>query len=233
MSLSRISTPIFTSTLYCALLTVSLTAWCGSAAASDILELQDYHASEAKTESKGPWLGLQQASKGWRLVAVKPQFKKIPDPLDKSGVRVSANISNTRMILSDPGLKAGAVTLSDEAKVVNGSIDEEFELSTLPPLGQERLMHLHGDEYHLQNREGRIYLELNGVAQYLFDYTENKEDNNAKIIWVGDLDHDGKLDFIFDASSQYNVTELRLYLSGGAAKGELLKLVAQRKATGC
>ncbi|MFZ6656976.1 hypothetical protein [Undibacterium sp. TJN19] len=207
--------------------------FCANAAASEILELQDYHASEAKADRKGPWLGLQQVNNGWRLVAAKPTFKKIPDPITEQGLRVSANVANIRLLLSDSSLKAGAVTLSDEAKVVGGSIDEEFELSTLPPLGHDRLMHLNGLEYRLQNRDGKIFLMYQGTEQYLFDYTENQEDNNAKLIWVGDLDHDGKLDFIFDTSSQYNVTELRLYLSGKADKGDLLKLVAKRKSTGC
>ena len=203
------------------------------AQASEILELQDYHASEAKVGKTGPWLGLQQTDKRWRLVAVKPSFKKIPDPISGEGVRIAANTSNVRMLLSDPGLKAGAVSVSDEVKLVSGSIDEEFELSTLPSLGQERLMHLQGNAYSLQNREGKIYLKYASTEQYLFDYVENKEDNNARLIWVGDLDHDGKLDFIIDTSNHYNVTELRLYLSGQAAKGELLKLVATRKSTGC
>jgi len=203
------------------------------AQASEILELQDYHASEAKVGKTGPWLGLQQAGKGWRLVAVRPSFRKIPDAISGEGVRVAANTTNVRILLSDPGLKVGAVTVSDEVKLVSGSMDEEFELSTLPSLGQERLMHLQGNEYSLQNREGKIYLKYAGTEQYLFDYVENKEDNNARLIWVGDLDHDGKLDFIIDTSNHYNVTELRLYLSGQAVKGELLKMVAMRKSTGC
>lgn len=202
-------------------------------AASDIYELQSYHASEAQGERKGPWLGLQQTNKSWRLVPVKPRFKKVADPISNEGIEVSAKVDNVRIMLSDRSLKAGTVMLSDEARVVSGSLDEEFELSSLPPLGQERLMHFMGSEYRLQNRDGKIYLSLQGGEQYLFDYTENQEDNNARLIWVGDLDHDGKLDFIIDTSNHYNVTELRLYLSGQAGKGELLKLVAKRRSTGC
>ena len=123
--------------------------------ASEILELQDYHASEAKVGKTGSWLGLQQAGKGWRLVAVKPSFRKIPDAISGEGVRVAANTSNVRILLSDPGLKAGLVSVSDEVKLVSGSIDEEFELSTLPSLGQERMLHRQVNADSLQTREGK------------------------------------------------------------------------------
>ncbi|MFZ6743987.1 hypothetical protein ACO0LC_12215 [Undibacterium sp. JH2W] len=207
---------------------------CLHAQASEILEIQDYHASEAQVDKNGPWLGLQQMGRGWRLVATKPRFKNVPDPISGAGVRVSTSLSNVRILLSDPGLKAGRVSLSDEMKLVSGSVDEEFELTTLPSLGQERIMHLQGSEYSLQNREGKIYFRHEGREQYLFDHVENQDgDNNGRLIWIGDLDHDGKLDFIVDASNEYNVTELHLYLSGQAAKGELLKLVSKRKSTGC
>lgn len=56
----------------------------------------------------------------------------------------------------------------------------------------------------------------------------------AAILWAGDLDHDGKLDLLVDHSDHYNVgDDMRLYLSGHAAEGELVGEAAALHAVGC
>ena len=53
------------------------------------------------------------------------------------------------------------------------------------------------------------------------------------ILWAGDLDRDGQPDLIMSLSDHYNVMETALLLSSKADKGELIKLVATFRATGC
>ena len=55
-----------------------------------------------------------------------------------------------------------------------------------------------------------------------------------QILWVGDLDRDGKLDVLVDSQAHYNtVYRYDLYLSSQAKEGEALGLAAQLWAVGC
>jgi hypothetical protein len=53
------------------------------------------------------------------------------------------------------------------------------------------------------------------------------------LLWAGDIDRDGKLDFLMDIAGHYNASEPALYLSSQASPGTLVKKVASRKGVGC
>lgn len=65
------------------------------------------------------------------------------------------------------------------------------------------------------------------VAQPSFD------DNMIELLWVGDIDRDGRPDFVFNLSYHYNVSHIGLFLSSGAAKGELVRFVGGHVSVGC
>lgn len=74
------------------------------------------------------------------------------------------------------------------------------------------------------------------VATMIFTQGEatTRLEQVAAILWAGDLDGDGMLDLLVDHSDHYNVGEdMRLYLSGRAAKGELVGEAATLHAVGC
>lgn len=58
-------------------------------------------------------------------------------------------------------------------------------------------------------------------------------DKTPTLLWAGDLDRDGRLDLLFDVSDHYNVSETTLFLSSGAAEGELVRPFATFRSTGC
>ncbi|HNL37582.1 MAG TPA: hypothetical protein PKH43_00565 [Saprospiraceae bacterium] len=65
------------------------------------------------------------------------------------------------------------------------------------------------------------------VAQPSFD------DAMIELLWVGDLDRDGRPDFIFNLSAHYNASETGLFLSSRAAKGKLVRFVNRHISVGC
>lgn len=65
------------------------------------------------------------------------------------------------------------------------------------------------------------------VAQPEFD------DAMIELLWAGDLDRDGRPDFIFNLSNHYNAFEMGLFLSSRAAKGEFVRFVCRHISVGC
>ncbi len=206
---------------------------CFNAYASELMQPMDYHASQAKVDTEGKWLALQTINNVWYLVDAEPKFKRVDDEIEgpKQGINVSVEIPGVSFLLMDESLSVGTVQSSWENQ------DEKnfaswFEKSRLPDVGKSRQINFNKQVYELRNIAGDIFIVSGEKSQKLFSYSEEYE-SNASIQWLGDLDRDGKLDLIVDASGHYNVSEPRLYLSGKAESGSLVKLVASRRTTGC
>ena len=206
---------------------------CFNAYASELIAPTDYHAEEAKVITKGKWLALQNINNDWSLVAVTPTFKKVDDVVlgPMKGINISVKIAGVNFLLMDESLSVGPVLSSWENQNDN-NLESWFEKTRLPGIGKIKQINFNKGVYELQNISGEIVIKFGGTSQSLFSYSEEVE-TNASIEWIGDLDRDGKLDLILDASDHYNAGESRLYLSGKAAPGSLVKLVASRRTTGC
>jgi hypothetical protein len=90
---------------------------------------------------------------------------------------------------------------------------------------------LTSDEY--LDKGSKLSLERNGKEQVLRYLPDGCNDCGWTLYWAGDLDQDGKLDFFFDLSDHYNVSDERLYLSSYAPAGQLVKLAADFWTNGC
>lgn len=58
------------------------------------------------------------------------------------------------------------------------------------------------------------------------------DEGSASLVWAGDLDGDGRLDLILNATPKYSVSVYMLYLSSAATKGPLGK-VSELRVTSC
>lgn len=65
------------------------------------------------------------------------------------------------------------------------------------------------------------------TSQCMTTIQESIRDDGPQLLWSGDLDRDGKPDFIFNLASIYIDTDLALFLSSAARDGELVGLVAR------
>ena len=59
------------------------------------------------------------------------------------------------------------------------------------------------------------------------------QDTRPQVLWVGDLDRDGRLDLLLDASFHYSVSDYALWTSRGAPDGLLVQRVATLSTSGC
>lgn len=67
----------------------------------------------------------------------------------------------------------------------------------------------------------KLYLESDGKVQLL--NSDSYSSTCLEIFFIGDLDGDGKPDFLFETNSWYEGSEVTLFLSSKAQNGELVK----------
>ena len=72
----------------------------------------------------------------------------------------------------------------------------------------------------------KLYLSEQGKSEQLIVAIPTFNDTFVKILWIGDLDGDGKPDFILDTSRHYEEETVLLFLSSKAGNGEIVKIVA-------
>lgn len=97
----------------------------------------------------------------------------------------------------------------------HNTITEEYEISED---GRKET----GDVY----QEYKLYLESGDISQLILAI-DNFSDRYVKIQFIGDIDKDGKPDFIFDTATWYEDYEKMLFLSSFAGKGELVKFAGR------
>lgn len=70
-------------------------------------------------------------------------------------------------------------------------------------------------------KDYKLYLEADGIKQLL--NSGSYSSTCLQIHFIGDLDGDGKPDFLFETNTWYEGSEVTLFLSSKADKGELVK----------
>lgn len=71
----------------------------------------------------------------------------------------------------------------------------------------------------------KLYLSIDGSSEQLLVAIPSMTDTNLQILFIGDLDEDGKPDFLFDTSSWYEEQTICLFLSSKARDSEIVRCV--------
>lgn len=79
----------------------------------------------------------------------------------------------------------------------------------------------------------KLMLTSGNVEQIVYPTAGERVGEFWYLLWAGDLDGDGKLDFYADVSDHYNSSMPTLFLSSEAKKGKLVKDVAGIRTVGC
>ena len=211
-----------------------------------------FHGDEPAARDGETWLALQVEGDDAALVATRVQVRAVRDQLldepdQATGREVSSALGDKAlMFLRGGNLVAGWI---ESARVTPAERE-----SAAPP---RYAIGFHGRNYRITTTcrvsddssveqmqfDCRVMLDDGMQAQRLFDlggYSSpgstavlTSDDGNARLIFAGDLDRDGRLDLIFDVSDHYNVSRPTLFLSSQAAAGELVRQVAQYESVGC
>ncbi|MNJ91854.1 hypothetical protein D3C87_95090 [compost metagenome] len=73
----------------------------------------------------------------------------------------------------------------------------------------------------------KLYISTSTIAETLFLEEKSFNDTFVELLFAGDIDRDGKLDFIVGASRDYEEERVILFLSSNAKEGGIVKNVAE------
>jgi hypothetical protein len=212
---------------------------------ASLLEPGNYHEGEVGDEAAGAWWALCHEHGRASLRAVTVQVKQVHDELrdeahgEKSGRRVIVHGCRHAVLLVRglPMLAARAVQAAKLAKLPppaptsRRTIDRytvdwkgaAFTLAELDSACGYRLR-LEGpdvaqDIYAAELPTGRCGPDGGALDEWV----------HWQLRWAGDLDGDGRLDLLIDASDPQNPGNLRLFLSGGATGGDAVHQVVSSR----
>lgn len=222
---------------------------------AEILMTGLFHGDEVDPSVSGhTWMGLYADGEGYTLertrVRVQPVYDPVVDmPGESSGWLVTAEGEDEPLFLVRglAGLAEGpvhtamsgpeAVDVGDSRSLADGPdgwyalaafgsarpspdlyglpevSDYELRLYRHPPLGFDAAPEAPSSQPLVQ--------------------LETLMDARPQVLWAGDLDRDGQLDLLLDASFHYNVSDYALWTSRGAPAGELVRRVAGLTTSGC
>jgi hypothetical protein len=196
-------------------------------------EMTYYHGGEAPTHPGTGWFALVPVGGVWRLepvivrsVRVQDQLLDGEDPKTWTGVMILSNpkYDDVVALLRFDSIKSG--------KVDTPNIKFHEDFLYFPKIGEPPLkINFKGVEYRLETSDSGTYLKSGEKSQLLSEIEQ--DESAAKIIrWAGDLDRDGKLDFLFE-DGRYNTGSFCLYLSSKATESELVRRIACHDTSGC
>lgn len=94
-------------------------------------------------------------------------------------------------------------------------------------LSSEKVDTDNGEELYQNVKDYKLYLSADNAPETLFLEEESFNDTFVELLFIGDIDRDGKPDFIFGANRDYEEERVILYLSSQAKKGKLIKKAAE------
>ncbi|HUR80371.1 MAG TPA: hypothetical protein VM733_06375 [Thermoanaerobaculia bacterium] len=187
-----------------------------------------YHGSEMPFKDGEEFLALMPSDV---LAPVRIRVTREHDPL------IDPENKNTGKYVAVPGFADYSLILRGKAlhpgKITSATPDY------LEPAKDKKLTITLGDTkshvfYRCTKSDCDFMLETDGVAQALFTIEKEMLMEVVHIInFAGDLDHDGRLDLVMNASRHWNEGRPTLFLSTSAKSGQLVGKAAELPMTGC
>jgi hypothetical protein len=236
---------------------ISLFAVCfahGNETANEIQILTEgsFHGDEVSAKNGEQWWALVQTQQGLELKQTKIRLEMREDPVmsdppgSPTGKNISTNFESSKVVFLVKGLPEikerivptiflGRLFLDPEQQLGLG-VTNRFNLKAEGKSETET----HPTYSFTYSKTYRLMATGAGKESCLFNLDSDKgqlpigrEAEGPYIVWVGDLDDDGKWDCLIDTGAHYNVSELTLFLSSLAKEGGLVGIAGVFRTVGC
>ncbi|MCT2562086.1 hypothetical protein [Chryseobacterium herbae] len=207
--------------------------------AISILLPKEYRDFGKENEVNGlakDWLDLYQ--KNGKFYLGKADYTVTREYSECSGdsTKVINSKNNSLLLIGHSRLTSGEIKT---VKIVKNKIwpkeklkfhfgNEEYTLRAEGKvLSSEKVQTDEGEELYQNVKDYKLYLSANNAQETLFLEEESFNYTFVELLFIGDIDKDGKPDFIFGANRDYEEERVILYLSSQAKKGKLIKKAAE------
>lgn len=209
-----------------------------------------YRQSDVVAKNGESWLVLAKNGETFNLERATASVKKLKTgswPGDENDAKLSFKASGKLIfaVRNIPSLSAGPIPTMYQQGIYEEDLNGEPKPSDEISDGYRREFVLESRNYVLRTSQGVtkdgtkaavLVLEHGDTKQVIrstYYFGEEDRDIIGTLLWVGDMDRDGKLDLYIDEFNEKGFTRTELYLSSRAGTNELVSMAATFGAAGC
>lgn len=205
-----------------------------------LLQTGSFHGMDVPLAQPSEWLGVYcektQCSARAEQIHTRAEHDDVSG--EPTGAKTATHVFLSHKVLQPPLFLVRGVSMDAR------TVPTDFQGSQPLEAGQQLLVQ-HGAQKVLLFTTGKatdeaplpsgsqLILQIGEERQVLFTVPKTANEAYVEVFWVGDLDGDGKPDFLLNTSEHYNVESKSLWLSSLAKKGKLVGLAATLRTTGC
>jgi len=194
---------------------------------------EDSNPADILNES---WVELNQKEDKYFIKEANYTIEIGEDECSGSATKTILPKNNARLFIKHPNLKIGEIFSIDFDKdkicpKEKVSFSYNGIVSTIRAEGD---MLSSGEVYtdkglgnYCEVENYKLYISTNNKKESLFLEQKSFNDTFVKLLFIGDIDSDEKLDFIFETNRHYEETRVFLYLSSKENESDIIKKVAE------
>ncbi|MCD4700229.1 MAG: hypothetical protein K8S24_00080 [Candidatus Aegiribacteria sp.] len=214
----------------------------------EILAPGSFHGDNVTSGASGEiWFGVFETASGYEIRQAEMIVEDAIDPyLDRDGERTAKLIYAADAVIDpeyDWDYETDRWSSGDADRLMfflrpADSVFYEGPLYPVivdsPDIPPDTTIELGDSGLLLVARQKGLFLVDGSTSQRLSDVYPNSCGESVSVIWAGDLDGDGRIDLVLDDQVHYAcLVFYKLFLSGEAEPGKLVKEVASFVASSC
>lgn len=205
----------------------------------DILLASEYRDWEGKNVANSltkDWTDLYEKNGGYYLGKANFKLKSGYSECAEDSTKAINSKNKTVLFMDFPELKWGEIkTLKigknkvwPKQKISFIFNDVEYFLRAEGEILSSEKVHTDaGEEIYRNVKNYKLYISTKDIPEKLLLKESSFNDTFVELLFVGDIDRDGKPDFIFGANRDYEEERVILFLSSKAEKENVVKKVSE------
>ena len=197
---------------------------------------RDWENANATDNLKQSWIELYEKNGKYFLEKADYKITRGYDECSGDSTKTIETKNKTMILLEENQLKLGEI---EAVKIVKNKIwptekmnfrfnDINYSLRAEGKVLSSENVHTDdGVETYQNVKDYKLYISADAGPESLFLQQESFNDTFVELLFIGDIDRDGKPDFIFGANRDYEEERVILYLSSKAEKGKIIKKVSE------
>jgi hypothetical protein len=204
----------------------------------DILMPDSYRDWENKNQVDNltdNWVDLYKKGSDYFLGKASYTISRGMDDCSGDSTKTIESNNNTLIFLDNPDLTMGAVTtlpipknkIWPKEKITLSYNHYQYTLRAEGKILSKENCGKDGGDVFYNVENYKLFIATNKTSETLLLKETSFNNTFVELVFAGDIDRDGKLDFIFSAARDYEEERYILFLSSKATAGQIVKKVSE------